>query len=482
MSSDAGTAGCGVWRTGEPSGGRPRPAGAGAEVAVAARGVSKCYEIYARPIDRLKQTLLRGRRQYYREFWALRDVSFEIRRGESIGIIGRNGSGKSTLLQIIAGTLRPTEGEVEIRGRVAALLELGSGFNPDFTGRENVYLNGAILGLSSEQVDARFDDIAAFADIGDFIQMPVKTYSTGMLVRLAFAVQAVLEPDVLIVDEALSVGDAAFQIKCMKRMHALIDRGVSVILVTHDVNSVRTFCHRAIWLDQGRLMASGDPADVTTGYMRFLFGTSSPDAGGRREAIQSVAALSAPSVEGNGQAAPRLGDPRPLAPVEGRPGMTRWGSGDVMVEGFAMDNGAPGSPPAFEHGERLHIEMQIVAVRDVASENLCVAFAMRNPKALAIVTYTSWDAGLRLPPMKAGDRLRARFELANILAPGEYSLVLVAEEVRGQERHYFDYVENVLLFRVLTARRIFSVVLPEVEVGLITSPAAERSGHADTGG
>ena len=192
----------------------PAAAAESAAPAITVRGVGKCYEIYARPIDRLKQTLYRGRRKFYREFWALHDISFEVAPGESIGIIGRNGSGKSTLLQIIAGTLRPDSGEVSVRGRVHALLELGSGFNPEFTGRENVYLNGAVLGLPRREIEARFDQIADFADIGDFLDQPIKTYSTGMVVRLAFAVQALLAPDVLIVDEALSVGDEGFARKC----------------------------------------------------------------------------------------------------------------------------------------------------------------------------------------------------------------------------------------------------------------------------
>ncbi|MCQ9186739.1 ABC transporter ATP-binding protein, partial [Streptomyces sp. IBSBF 2953] len=176
---------------------------------------NKCYHIYDKPHDRLKQMLMRGRRQYFKEFWALRDVSFEIKRGETVGIIGRNGSGKSTLLQMICGTLNPTSGTVQTNGRIAALLELGAGFNPEFTGRENVYMNGAILGLTEDQVDARFEEIAAFADIGDFIEQPVKTYSSGMFVRLAFASNIMSKPEIMIVDEALSVGDMNFQAKCM---------------------------------------------------------------------------------------------------------------------------------------------------------------------------------------------------------------------------------------------------------------------------
>lgn len=237
--------------------------------AIRVAGVSKCYEIYEKPIDRLKQTLLRGRRRYYREFWALRDISFEVGVGEGVGIVGRNGSGKSTLLQVIAGTLRPTEGEVHVRGRVAALLELGSGFNPEFTGRENVFLNGAILGLSQREIEQRFDEIASFADIGEFLERPVKTYSTGMVVRLAFAVQVQLSPDVLIVDEALAVGDALFQKRCFQKMEELRSRGVTLLFVSHDAESVRTLTSRAVLLEEGRSRAIGSSAEVLLEYRRL---------------------------------------------------------------------------------------------------------------------------------------------------------------------------------------------------------------------
>jgi lipopolysaccharide transport system ATP-binding protein len=232
-----------------------------AEIAISVRGVGKMYRIYDRPQDRLKQMLWRGRRMYGREFWALHNISFDVKKGETVGIIGRNGSGKSTLLQIIAGTLNPTEGEVEVHGRVAALLELGSGFNPEFTGRENVFLNGAILGISREEMQLRFDDIAAFADIGEFIDQPVKLYSSGMVVRLAFAVQAFVPKEVLIVDEALAVGDVFFQAKCMAQMKRLLDDGITVLFVSHDTGAVKSLCRRALLLDHGQ-MIENSTADI----------------------------------------------------------------------------------------------------------------------------------------------------------------------------------------------------------------------------
>ncbi len=233
--------------------------------------ISKCYQIYESPRDRLMQMLLRGRKKLYREFWALRGVSFDVAKGEAVGILGRNGSGKSTLLQIIAGTLAPTSGKVEVGGVITALLELGSGFNPDFTGRENVYLNGSILGLSMEDMDEKFDKIASFADIGEFLDQPVKTYSSGMYVRLAFAVQACVDPQVLIVDEALSVGDEKFQRKCFDHIEKLRSDGCSILLVTHATATVEKFCQKAILLHKGAVHGIGPAKDIVDQYHALLY-------------------------------------------------------------------------------------------------------------------------------------------------------------------------------------------------------------------
>jgi len=237
------------------------------ERVIVVEGLGKRYELYSKPGDRLLQSLFRGRRQFFQEFWALTDVSFSVERGETVGIIGRNGSGKSTLLQMIAGTLAPTTGRVDIRGRVAALLELGSGFNPEFTGRENVYLNGAVLGILRNDIDARLDTIIAFSGLAEFIDRPVKTYSSGMLMRLAFSVAVNVEPDILIVDEALAVGDTAFQLKCLDRLDSLTRSGVTLLFVSHDVGLVKSFCRRAIYLDRGKVRAIGTPDDLSELYM-----------------------------------------------------------------------------------------------------------------------------------------------------------------------------------------------------------------------
>jgi ABC-type polysaccharide/polyol phosphate transport system ATPase subunit len=239
-----------------------------------ASDLGKMHRIYARPQDRLKQMLLaRFGRRYGHDFWALRHVSLEVARGETLGVIGRNGSGKSTLLQILAGTLAPSEGEVLVNGRVAALLELGSGFNPEFTGRENATLNAALLGISGPEIEPRLPDIAAFADIGEFFDQPVKVYSSGMFVRLAFAVATSVDADILLIDEALAVGDVFFQQKCYRRLQALCDRGVTVILVTHSMADVERFCQRAVVLEGGRIAFAGESREAVRRYYLIDQGT-----------------------------------------------------------------------------------------------------------------------------------------------------------------------------------------------------------------
>lgn len=249
------------------------------DIAIRIENLSKCYQIYGTPRDRLKQFVLprlrrmvgKSSKQYFDEFWALKHVSFEVKKGETVGVIGRNGSGKSTLLQMICGTLNPTSGSIKTHGRIAALLELGSGFNPEFTGRENVYMNAAVLGLNSEEIDARFADIVAFADIDGFVEQPVKTYSSGMMVRLAFAVAINVDPEILIVDEALSVGDELFQRKCFSRIEAIRAKGATILFVSHSGGAIVELCDRAVLLDAGEKLAIGIPKHIVGSYQKLLY-------------------------------------------------------------------------------------------------------------------------------------------------------------------------------------------------------------------
>ena len=240
------------------------------DIAISVKNLTKKYRIFGHPGDRIKQALTFGRMRFHREFTALQDISFEIKKGGTVGIIGRNGSGKSTLLQLLCGILKPTSGTIQVNGRVSALLELGAGFNPEFTGRENVYFQGAVMGLTKAEMDERFDDIAAFADIGEFIDQPVRIYSSGMFVRLAFAVAVNVDPDILIVDEALAVGDMEFQERSISRMKSLQSNGTTILLVTHAIPAVRNFCRHAIWLDDGGVMQSGEADKVCFAYQKHI--------------------------------------------------------------------------------------------------------------------------------------------------------------------------------------------------------------------
>jgi len=257
------------------------------ETVISVEAVSKTYQIYDTPHDRLLQMLTRGRKQYFREFTALNNISLEVKRGETVGIIGRNGSGKSTLLQIICGTLNPSSGTLATKGRIAALLELGSGFNPDFTGQENVFMNASILGLSRPEIEQRYDEIVAFADIGEFIDQPIKSYSSGMVVRLAFAVAINVDPQILVVDEALSVGDELFQRKCFSRIEAIRDKGTTILFVSHSGGTIIELCDRAILLDGGVKLTEGKPKQIVARYQKLLYAPVEKQRGIREQILSS---------------------------------------------------------------------------------------------------------------------------------------------------------------------------------------------------
>jgi lipopolysaccharide transport system ATP-binding protein len=337
--------------------------------------------LYDKPQDRLKQAILPPLRQllgmpvgnYGREFWALKDISFEVKKGETVGIIGRNGSGKSTLLQIIAGTLDATQGRVEVNGRVAALLELGSGFNPEFTGRENVYVNAAIQGLSKSEIDAKFEDIVAFADIGDFLEQPIKTYSSGMLMRLAFAVNTCIEPDILVVDEALGVGDAPFQSKCFKRLRRLVDDGKSVLFVSHDISTVRSVCSRVLWLKSGRAELWGDGKTVSKEYERFcweeqgvVLSRSEVSNVGEPPALPAGQPVYATNNIGNMSTPRQLFEPNPT--FEANRKRSRIGTGDVIVKNLILLNEEGNQVASFEYNERISLFYLLEICRPVNSE------------------------------------------------------------------------------------------------------------------
>ena len=412
--------------------------------------ISKCYRIFQNPQDRFKQALLdrlqnifdrKPADPLYREHWALRDVSFEVQPGTAVGILGRNGAGKSTLLQIIAGTVQPTSGTVQTTGRITALLELGSGFNPEFTGRENVFLNAQILGLSREDALARFDGIASFADIGDFIDQPVKTYSSGMMMRLAFAVQTVLDPAVLIVDEALSVGDAKFQEKCFRKLQTLRENGTTILFVSHDVNAVTSFCDQALLFDAGQLVGSGKPIDVSKAYIERLYSepsTTSTNEGRKGEAEQ----------QGASQSQNLPGDTIVSNAVQGT---HRFGDRKVEILNVAIFDQAGGKTGVLVSGNHYRITQTVVAhfpITDIAS-----GFIIRNKRGVDILGITNKTANIEIPRIEVGQVFEISIEVDAWLAAGDYFLQAANA---GEDGVQYDCRIDALHFIVINTPTLFT--------------------------
>lgn len=393
------------------------------DLAIRIEQLSKCYQIYAQPRDRLKQMLLpklqrlagRHPKRYYDEFWALRNISFEIRKGEAVGIVGRNGSGKSTLLQLICGTLFPTLGTVETKGRIAALLELGSGFNPEFTGRENVYLNGAILGVDQEQMNAVFERIVKFADIGDHLDQPVKTYSSGMFVRLAFAVQMHLDPEILIVDEALSVGDQFFQAKCYAAIRTMMDKGTTVLFVSHSAATVKALCPRAVLLSHGDLIVDGPASRVLDRY--FVLGSLEANAGHASQTVATIELLSTPigaiAASAEQTAVQVISN---LQPPFDRRVSHRVGSGQAQfVECRILSNSVEAI--VVETGSTLRVQA-VLDVREDCPQEGEVGLVISTTEGVELFAINSFFSGTRIPAMKAGERHVLEFEFVSPLSSG----------------------------------------------------------------
>lgn len=382
------------------------------DVAIRTDRLAKCYTIYEHPRDRLKQFIfpriqrLLGRveRDYFRAFWALKNVSFEIKRGETVGIIGRNGSGKSTLLQIICGTLSPTAGDVEVRGRIAALLELGSGFNPEFTGRENVYLNASVLGLTKAETDARFEDIVSFADIGDFIDQPVKTYSSGMVVRLAFGVMVHVKPQILVIDEALAVGDAAFQRKCMRKIEELVASGVTLLFVSHDTETVKKICSRAIYLSQGVVRAFGDAKDICLVYEKELFGTSRVE-----EEVADKASIPT-----------EIAASSFLDPELQRNSEKVYGDGRTSIENIEISSHEGEIINVISAGSKFIVSYNVIFLGAVS--NPIFGMMLTDREGVCVFGVNSSGTRLSRHTYNENDLVNVRFELTNNLGPGVYYL------------------------------------------------------------
>lgn len=390
------------------------------------KNVSKQFRIYDRPLDRLAESLSRGWLRRHKEFWALRDISFELQAGTTVGIIGQNGCGKSTLLQIISGTLAPTHGQVSSQGKIAALLELGAGFNPEFTGEENVYMNASLMGFSHRETARLFPNIERFAEIGQFIHQPVKTYSSGMYVRLAFAIAASVEPDILVIDEALAVGDAVFQHRCIRRIKELHDLGCTILFVSHDTAAVRALCDRAILLNAGRMIADGNPRDVLNDYQRIIME--------REEAYDVGTAKDAggPTTWNSAQ-----------TPVHYT---YRHGDGSATIINTELCANAGRPVQIVESGDPLTANVTVRFEKQV--EAPVIGFLIRNRHGVHAYGTNTKEQKIQLGPLSSGEVVTIKFFFRCWLGIDDYSISFAVHSPEGQA---YDWLDGALFFRVVSA-------------------------------
>ena len=390
------------------------------KVAIQVKGLEKAYKLYDKPSDRLKEALGFGRKKRYKEHYALKGVDMTIYQGETVGIIGTNGSGKSTILKIITGVLNQTGGSVHVNGRISALLELGAGFNMEYNGIENIYLNGTMIGFSKKEIDAKMDDILNFADIGDYVYQPVKTYSSGMFVRLAFAVAINIEPEILIVDEALSVGDVFFQAKCYHKFEEFKEMGKTIVFVSHDLSSISKYCDRVVLLNQGVKLGEGSPKEMIDAYKQVLVGQYVPAADDQSllsdKEITAAAAAAAGTVKG-----------------EVNPELLEYGTKDALITGYKITDDMGRETSALMKGKECTITMQVHFEHDI--EAPIFAFTIKNIKGVEITGTNTMVEKAFLSPVRAGSDMEITFTQKIDLQGGEY---LLSFGVTGFEKEEFQ--------------------------------------------
>ena len=442
---------------------------------ISVENISKVYNMYNSPADRLKEALSFRNRCYHTEFYALKNISFDVAEGEIVGIMGRNGAGKSTLLKIITGVLQPTGGSVRVSGRVSSLLELGAGFNPEYTGMENIFFYGTIMGLSKAEIQEKLDSILAFAEIGDYVHQPVKTYSSGMFARLAFSCAINVDPDILIVDEILSVGDIRFQAKCFNKFKEFKKKGVTILYVGHDISLMRSFCDRCIWMNQGEIVSMGDPTYISAKYVEYMYlddstefttyKAFSPDQNTEAEAHPAeevsrqpdvaetiVADVTAPdSADRNS----RTGNSQPLAHWGSKTGMIRDIS--MTVDGKEVTSCSP--------MDVVTIAFSIPFMEDIDYAYLSAAFSIKNKEGLDLIVKTTFDSDISLAG-HGKDTLNFRFSFQPRLTNGDYYLILALENRTQAVISYYEYIEGAKYFKIYQDGNQFGVFLPEVKIDI----------------
>ncbi len=390
--------------------------------------VSKVYKIYSNPADRLKQSLFSGRKKFYEEFWPVKNINFTIRKGEIVGLIGANGSGKSTLLQLICGVLAPSSGVISKQGRVAALLELGSGFNPEFSGLDNLWMNASLLGLSNEEIQNKYQEIVDFSGLGDFIHQPVKTYSSGMIVRLAFAISSFVNADILVVDEALAVGDAGFQAKCLERMERLMNQGATVLLVTHDMQLVKRYCSRVIYLKQGEVAFDGEPEEATEIYLAETKENNYTNYQLLRE--------SAPKLNS------KMGFSNPLGNIL----EVKLASGIYHSEKIAVKQGEV-------------VDVYVTAKVSTALSHPRIQLTIRDSRGYNLFGFNNYYGGQVITPDKDG-MVKIKYSFDANLQLGEYAITIRLDDTKSREEtNLIDKQVGICTFVVTAKEKTFEAVV-----------------------
>ena len=416
-------------------------------IAISLKDITKTYMLYDSHADRVKETFHPFRKKYHRPFNALNSVSFDVKGGETVGIIGRNGSGKSTLLQVICGILQPTSGNIDVAGRVSALLELGAGFNPEFTGRQNVYINAAILGLTHEEIEARFDDIAAFADIGEFIDQPVKTYSSGMYVRLAFAIAINVNPNILLVDEALAVGDTLFQAKCFAKFKEFQDKGITIVFVTHALDLITRYCSTAYLLEQGEVRFSGSPKDVVDEYNRLIAKCS------RLTSVEAVVSVEKRDI---------IKAKQWEALFQINPNENRYGNGKAeIVEGgiFSLDGSVQ---QTLMQGQLYEFRLKVKFNDGIY--NPILAYTIKDIKGFDISGTNTFYQNVDTGTVHEGDVILATFKHKIFLNPGGYLLSFGCAGHENGEYVVYERRYDYLAFEVISKRLSVGFFDPDSEI------------------
>ena len=402
------------------------------DIAIKIENLSKVYRLYNNPVERLNESFHPFRKKYHREFYALRDVSFEVKRGETVGIIGKNGSGKSTLLKIITGVLTPTGGNVTVNGKVSALLELGTGFNPEFTGMENIYFSGTIMGYTKEEIDKKVDEIVSFADIGDFINQPVKIYSSGMYVRLAFAVAINVDPEILIIDEALSVGDIAFQVKCFRKFNEFKEAGKTILFVTHSLDSILRYCNKGIVIQNGIKITETDPKDAVDVYKRLL--------------VDCYGEIEDKNSNREDKKNPDLYVFKEKFSIN--PDLLSYGNNKAEIIDFGIFDEYNNPTQKLLNNQKFSIKMKVRFNEEIGEP--IFAYTIKDLKGLEITGTNTMYKKMDMKISKKNDMFLVEFfQMLNIQA-GQYALSLGCTGYEGEEFVVYHRLYDVILFEVVS--------------------------------